>query len=603
MTSRKDLIGKYSHSDIFNLIQKPSFKKEKQKRNLNRSNLENTKEQIFNIGKEKRISRKFNKDERISHSTEKRKKNYEKIYGSDIFNLRSKSVERRKGRLHMPNITNRSTCFEEMKNNEEYLKDFQEYTKEKRGNYDMNNMNNYINKSDFINDNETISQKEDFNEGDINYIKRRSNLEKNNNKRIIKRNERNNQLYFGRKYPVTLYTSERRRFVDLDEFPENNCKINKQIQFESHLFSDEEHYYKTNEEIQKIQNRINQEKNNHNNLNILGQPIIRVNRLKRSMNTHSSMNNIHTKMKPTNMKWDSLQSQVMFSQDYTTNLYKKYGPKGPTAYQRRLHQFADSDNIDTCSGLEKNNIMNNFKYLQKPKNEEKQCKEEQKKIDEMIENIPNLSEGKKLEIKMKSSILDFKDDNELNNKIKDLNNFLLKEKKKKKEVTEKVNHIDKIKNEKNENIECYDYTITYGIKGNNFENYNENEIKNMFGKKGINIYEIHKNNFNKGNFNTINIKVSGNNINDELNKKLKLMQEELIKKNYKLKIEKGNKSTGIKNIVNNPGGKISIMKDNLTNVKNEKIFKIMPPNYRNKSGFSKQFSAINYSYKNLNQIN
>ena len=48
----------------------------------------------------------------------------------------------------------------------------------------------------------------------------------------------------------------------------------------------------------------------------------------------------------------------------------------------------------------------------------------------MIENIPNLSEGKKLEIKMKSSILDFKDDNELNNKIKDLNNFLLKEKKK-----------------------------------------------------------------------------------------------------------------------------------------------------------------------------
>ena len=261
-------------------------------------------------------------------------------------------------------------------------------------------------------------------------IKRRSNLEKNNNKRIIKRNERNNQLYFGRKYPVTLYTSERRRFVDLDEFPENNCKINKQIQFESHLFSDEEHYYKTNEEIQKIQNRINQEKNNHNNLNILGQPIIRVNRLKRSMNTHCSMNNIHTKMKPTNMKWDSLQSQVMFSQDYTTNLYQKYGPKGPTAYQRRLHQFADSDNIDTLSGLEKNDVMNNFKYLQKPKNEEKQCKEEQKKIDEMIENIPNLSEGKKLEIKMKSSILDFKDDNELNNKIKDLNNFLLKEKNK-----------------------------------------------------------------------------------------------------------------------------------------------------------------------------
>ena len=596
MISRKEILGKYYQSDIFNLNQKPSFKKSQPKQTLNRSNLENTKEEVFNIGKEKRISRNSNKNIFSSHSTEKRKLNYEKIYGSDIFNIRPKSVERRNGRHHMPNIANRSTCFEEMKNNEDYINNYKHYINEKRGG--MNTIN--YNKSDFDN--------KEMNEKNLRYLKRRKSLGNDNinkNKDIIRRN---NKLTFASRHPLTLYTSERRRFVDLDECPENNCKINKQIQFESHLFSDNDNNknYKSNEEIKKIQERINAEKNKHYNINVLGQPIIKVNRLKRKTNTNSSMDNIHTKMKPTNMKWDSLQSQVMFSQDYTTNLYKKYPPGGPTAYQRRLHQFADSDNLDTLSGLEKN-VGNNFKFLKKPKTEEIQSQEQQKKIEEMLKNIPNLSEGQKLEIKMKSSILDFRDENEFNDKKNNLNDFLGKERKKKFEVTEKVNNIDRlkdIKHENNKNLEYHDYIITYGIKGNNFENYNENEIKKMFNKKGINISEIHKNNFNKGNnYNTINIKVYGNNINDELNKKLKLMQEELVKKNYKLKIEKENKSKNIKNIVNNPGEKIAIMKDNLTNKKEEKKFKIMPHNYKVKNGFSKQFSAINYSYKNPNQIN
>ena len=224
----------------------------------------------------------------------------------------------------------------------------------------------------------------------------------------------------------------------------------------------------------------------------------------------------------------------------------------------------------------------------------------------MFENNPYLSERQKNEIKMNRSVLDLRDENEWDNKQIDLNEFLKKGKKEKNKITDKVNHVNSNQNGNKNNgkkLEYYDYTITYGIKGNNFENYTEHEIKNLFGKKGINVYEIHKNNFGKGKkYNTINIKIAGNNKNDELNKKIKLIQDELIKNNYKLKIEKGNKSNKIKNIVNNPGGKLAIMKDNVNNKKEEEKFKIMSAEYKAKRGFTKQFMGINYAYKNPNQL-
>ena len=138
MASRKEYFGKYCSSDIFNLNQKSALDEERPKLRMNRSSLENTKSDVFNIGKERRINRNHDRDIYFSNSAEKRKKNYEKIYGSDIFNLRAKSVERRNGRHHMPNMFNRSTCFEEMKNNEEYVEEFKQYTREKRGDNDNN---------------------------------------------------------------------------------------------------------------------------------------------------------------------------------------------------------------------------------------------------------------------------------------------------------------------------------------------------------------------------------------------------------------------------------------------------------------------------------
>jgi len=587
MASRKEYFGKYYSSDIFNLIQKSPIDETKPKLRLNRSTLENTKEDLFNIRKEKRINRNENKDIYFSNSAEKRKINYEKIYGSDIFNLRAKSVEKRNGRHHMPNIANKSTCFEEMKNNEEYIKEFKQYTKEKRGDDD----NKY-----------NIKTMENNNKNELKYIKRRkTDIESQNNKGLINHNKNSNSiLNFRKKHPLTLYSTQKRHFVDLDECRENNCAINKQLQFESYLFSNQDNnYIKSQEDINEINARINKRKHTPNNFNILGQPIIRVNRKKNfNDNIHSSMCELHPKkIGPSNMTWDNPSSEVMYSPDYTKNLYKNYGPKGPTAYQRRLHQFADSDNLDTLSGLKKN-YGNNFKNVKKPKTDEIKNKEEQKKIEKILEGVPNLSEGKKILIKMNSSILDFNDDKELEKKTKDLNNFLKKEKTKKKEITDKINHIDNKKITNNKNFD--NYIITYGIReGNNFEKYNENEIKNIFGKKGINVYDIHKNNFARGrSYNTIELKIAGNNINNDLNKRIKLIQDDLIKKNCKVKIEKIKKSNNIKKTVTNPGGKIAIMKENIINKKEENKYKMMPNEYKTKSNFTKQFSGINYSYKN-----
>ena len=587
MASRKEYFGKYYSSDIFNLIQKSPIDETKPKLRLNGSTLENTKEDLFNIRKEKRINRNENKDIYFNNSAEKRKINYEKIYGSDIFNLRAKSVEKRYGRHHLPNIANKSTCFEEMKNNEEYIKEFKQYTKEKRGDDD----NKY-----------NIKTMENINKNELKYIKRRkTDIESQNNKGLINHNKNSNSiLNFRKKHPLTLYSTQKRHFVDLDECRENNCAINKQLQFESYLFSNQDNdYIKSQEDINEINARINKRKHTPNNFNILGQPIIRVNRKKNfNDNIHSSMCELHPKkIGPSNMTWDNPSSEVMYSPDYTKNLYKNYGPKGPTAYQRRLHQFADSDNLDTLSGLKKN-YGNNFKSVKKPKTDEIKNKEEQKKIEKILEGVPNLSEGKKILIKMNSSILDFNDDKELEKKTKDLNNFLKKEKTKKKEITDKINHIDNKKIANNKNFD--NYIITYGIKGgNNFEKYNENEIKNIFGKKGINVYDIHKNNFARGrSYNTIELKIAGNNINNDLNKRIKLIQDDLIKKNCKVKIEKIKKSNNIKKTVTNPGGKIAIMKENILNKKEENKYKMMPNEYKTKSNFTKQFSGINYSYKN-----
>ena len=621
MTSRKDIFTKYFASDIFNQNPKFGIKQVKPKLRLNRSTLENTKEDVFNIGLEKRINRNndqnIEKEQYISKSAEKRRKNISKIYGSDIFNTRKAPSLKRKGKRVINQDRNNSTCFEEMKNNEEYRKDLQYYYKEHRGQkkefipgcyletvspqeryYD----NYYENHCEGILLGSYLKSEGDIDESKLRYIKKKINLHKNerlfNDVGVDKKRKEGEKAYleirYAKRNPISMFRGDKRRFVDLDEYPENNCRINKQIQFESHIFTnDKNNYNKSNEEIEAINARIEREKHKHYHMDVLGQPIIKVNR-------NNGIFSRDRNLSPANIKWSSPQAEIMFGTHHSKSIYDKFGSKGPNSYQIKLYQCSDSGNFDTLSGVQKPLYYN----MKRPKKEEAINDETTEKIRELVNNLQNLNERQKQEIKMKTSVLDCKDDNDWENKLKNINDYYKNPKNKRKrsqEITEKVNSINKKTND-NKDYGFQDYVITYGNKGNQFEKFNDKDIKRMFGTKGLNAYDIRKNPFPKGNYNTITLKVSGSDNNNEISNKVKLVQEDLNKKNFRINIEKGgnkNNKKSNKRMMNYLGPKIGIMPDSLTNYEGSK-FKIMPNDYKKRKGFTREFNGVNYEYKKYN---
>ena len=617
MATRQEVFNKYYASDIFN--QNPQYVNapaQNPKPRLNRSCLESTKDDVFNIGKEKRIQRNLNynepkKEKATCASVEKRKQNYDKIYGSDIFNSRkASSIERRRGRQQIPNATNRSSCFDGMKNNDEYSQDLKYYTKQHRAEKKEYDPDKYVNKVTpqeryykqyYENSGNIISPGTNLNtningeKNKLDYIQKRTNLKKDEKiyndvgadmKRIgAEAPER--EIRYVKNHPITEYQKNHRRFVDVNEFPENNCKINKQIQMESHIFSNDKNYYdKTDEEINQINERIKKEQLKHYNENVLGQPIQKVNNRDLSKNDPSMFGTVHSKWGQTNIKWNSPEAEVMFGKNYTDSVYQKYGPQ-PTAYQRKLNQLADSQGIDTLSGYDKSQIYN----YQKPERDVHVNDETSKKIEKLVDDIPNLNEGQKYGIKMKTSVLDFTDNNQWDNKAKNLNNYYKKgnNRQKNREVTDKPTNINRNNND-NEDYGYHDFFITYPLKNNQFEKFNENDIQKLFGTKGVNVYDVHKNPFPKENYNTITLKVKGNDVNNELTNKVKLVQEDLKRKNYQVNIEKGIKQNA-KKISQRTG-------NNPSNPMNAgSVYKVMPKEYIQKKGFTNQYSGVNYDYK------
>ena len=196
-------------------------------------------------------------------------------------------------------------------------------------------------------------------------------------------------------------------------------------------------------------------------------------------------------------------------------------------------------------------------------------------------------------------------------KAKTLSNFYsnpIKEsvmKKSKKEIADKIGIKKGINNKKEleekSGHDFTDYVLTYAIKGNNFEKFGENEIKKMFEKNGVHIYDIKKNMFDKGSYNTIKFKVRDDKKGeDALKQKINEIEKDL-GKNYKVKINKEKKKNlkiNSKNFCSNPGAKLGILNENIGVHDNAKFTK-MPDKLRNKKSFSKQYEQINYKYKHI----
>ena len=234
------------------------------------------------------------------------------------------------------------------------------------------------------------------------------------------------------------------------------------------------------------------------------------------------------------------------------------------------------------------------------------------KWEQILEEIPNIKEDKKRKLKMDATTSLLNDDKELEKKAKTLNNFYTSpnkeiiNKKRKKQVTDKIGNKKGINNNKNLEEKCghdfTDYVLSYATKGT-FEKFGENDIKKMFEKNGVHIYDIKKNLFDKGTYNTIKFKVR-----DDINGQEALKQkindiEKNLGKNYNVKIEKEKKKNlkiNSKNFCSNPGAKLGILNENIGVYDNAKYTKI-PDNIRNKKSFSKQFEQVNYKYKKNNK--
>ena len=555
--SKRDNYQKYFGSDIFNI--NPNNNKKEIYETLKTRKIhpitENTKEDLFNIGKSERIKRNIIKNKDIlSKSMEKKRKNRGE---SDIFFQKtSNSCEKRKGVKLIPNCLNKKTFLYETRNLDDYKNYLKNYQSSHRDNNNNYNPETYINKINpeeryfkaYYDDNISINKEGNKKKKDEQlkkFIHDRKFLKKEITKlndSIGDRKENLSQEKRNIKYRRNK-SEEKRFFADTNYFPKYNCRINQQIQMESNIFNNKEtkdkNYF---EDAKEIYNRLEKIKKNQNN-NRAG---------------HIYKNNISTKGKiyTNNINADLVQ--------YSNNTIAN------TGRMKDLYHMNNNRNYNLITG--KQNLIN--------KSGTKTIKEknDDKKIEEMIESIPNLSDRNKLEIRMKASVLDFNNEKDLAQKAKELKDFYkIKNNKvrKKNELTLKIgeknnlifndDNLDKKPSEK--------YIMTYTSKSK-FDQLDSGEIKNIFEQKGMHAYDIHdnKNNtYNAKNLNVVSFKLKGQD-----NEKILAVENDIKKEKYKIKIKKEDKLQSSNN-------------EQINKIHEEKRFKIMPSKMIQRKGFINQF--------------
>ncbi len=606
--SREQVLEKYFNSDIFNTAPIKVEKIATVRVRQSQTSLANTKNDIFNTEKKAQNAESFVK------KLFNRKLVYSKIYGSDIFN-QTNPTESKINKVR--NRNNFSTCFDNMKNNEEYKKNLQSYAKEKRAEKKSFKPDKYLNTEtpaeryykEMYNNNGKIFPENNLKKDLINkekYAEKKRNLKNDINKindeiSEIKTNPKNSkQIYVRKKNKWTENNSGGYKFINTKISQFDNAKINKQLNLQSNIFQNSENKLEKSEILNydKIKSRLEEEKNkeylnntyhiSHNNQNNKSPDL--------SNNDKLLFGSVHTKWEKSNIDWHNPITELMFGNLKSKEMNSSFGPNGPTPFQRKLNQLADSKNIDTITEKEKNPI-NNFEK-QNVNNDINDIGIH--KVEKILEETSDLKEDKKLKIKMNATTSLLNSDNDLEKKIKTLSNYYtnpLKTKKLKKEITAKVGTKYATKDEKNNNSNS-DYVLNYATK-DQFEKFGENEIKKMFAKYGVHIYDVHKNMFDNGSYNTIQFKVRQNKDEEKIKEKMNEIEKNL-SKNYKVKINKEEKKDlkiNNKNFVNEPGKKVGVYNENIGNQKEEKKYFKINNNIKRKQSFSRQFQQINYKYK------
>ena len=633
---KRKLFIKYHDSDIFNTRTESNIKKtyRPQKYKTTQPSLEKTKSDIFNT-KEKSI------DPTKTHPIKKRNLHL-KNYKSDIFNIKTEIRNKRKSCKRID--VNYSTCFNGIKNDEEYKKSLNKYTLQHRPKQKKYEVEKYFNKESAINRyykelygdeksgvfpektklNKTVKYSPSKNV--INTFKNNmqnfENRKKKLKKELIEINDvgvdgkrkpgehlgqeidsKGNKIIYNKKkvdiYWNNIDNKNNKKLIKEKNGYDYDSKMNKLLEFQSNIFNEQ------NKDInKKMDDFISGKIKENESKKILKEKIKKENEemaMKIKELKKQNLNKENNKLRPNTMKWTDPESQI-FSRKTKGDLNNNQ--EETTAFQRKLKDLEDSNNIDILSKNKKSINIKKIKKVNNINNDDNNVN----KIREIINTIPDnsLREDQKIGIINSSTTSNFlnntKNDEKLKKYYQTINTNIKsvrqsRSKKKNDKIIKIMGKNSKTtrtnkstnKNEKTDKIQYY--TLVYSTKHNKFDKFGNDDIKKIFGSKGVHVYDVKKNELGIGDLNSVKFKVRQNDEENEKNieEKIKLVEDDLNKNKYKVKINKDE----IKKIT----------KDNrsMKEKENKEKGRFNKTPYKSKGikSYTNQFPKVDFKYKNF----
>ena len=650
MSGNSKLFEKYKKSDIFNLKDdEDGSKTERKPRTRNvQAPFQSTQNDIFNTIDTENSS---NYKEPVIH-----KKYNLRNHKSDIFNVKDILQTPKKPSLQkFRNANNYSNCFDSMTDNEQFKIDIKDYTSKHRATKKIYNPDKYFDKEDpagrlynllYDKKRNPVMMKSSANLfSNINLNEKKLFTEKkktmrrqfttafltNNNdderKKLTEEhtNGLKNHKFFKNKgftYKDNNYCTEN-NYVKPDQYPGNNSKITKQIELQSNIFG--ENGKNGNIDINKIKQRIKTAEENDEdrpkkeNKNMNKENIKMKKNIEPENNDRNIWGAIHNNWEKSNINWKKENTEIIFGKTFSGRFPKLHLEKikekeKEDAFQRKVKNLSDSGFKDTI-----NESIKSKRTWQKKPLTTRLTHTNLEQIDEVLNEIPEnaLKPDQKKKIIGNANTIDFNgnigiDDKFINYK-KYHKKILNKNENKKKEPIVKIMSKQDNKNNKkvlnktvtslknHEDYNIHDYVLSYDSNAkttkSNFDTFSDYDVKKIFGKKGIHIYDIQKSHFDNGKYNTIKFKIRENEGENNLNEKIKELENELTKKQYKVCIQKDvekDKKKSLRGVVRDPMTKRLVLNEENNNKlkKNEPLRKL-----KKNASFSGLFTLVNHKYK------
>ena len=657
MSKKNQIFEKYKKSDIFSLTKNDEalHSELKSMRQNHQPSFINTQEDIFHTLEPQKTS---NKDKPVLKRT-----NMLRHYKSDIFNLKNIIKTPKKPTLTKNrNASNLSNFFEGMQNNEEYKIDIKEYTNKHRKQKKVYDPNKYFieeDPSDRVYNNLYDNKRNPiFPNQHLKNIKSSSNLLSNvNDKKLFTERKKVMRKQFTEQLLTHENATERKRleeenqkglknhkfyktkgftYNDNNYRTENNfyhptqnhdniSKINKQIDLQSKIFGENN----KNADLNKIKERIKTARiRNEDREKKVDKKELKNKNIEREDNDRNIWGALHSNWEKSNLDWKNSNTELLFGKTYSGPSYKIKLEKNKEkekedAFTRKVKHLSDSgfkDTINEQESIKSKRNWNKVPLTHRP------TYSNLEQIDEVLNEISDkvLRPDRKKKIIGNANTTNFNGEIGIDDKYINYQKYHKQIWNENKNKNKKKTPIIKImSNEDNKNIsrkvlnktvtdfklfddyKVHDYVLSYDTKikssKENLDSFSDNDVKLIFSKKGIHIYDIKRNCFDNGKYNTIKFKVRDNEGDDILKEKIKNVETEFNKKQYKVDIKKDvekNKKVDFRKIAKNPFKKGLIITEENKNIKEtQQKTKTLKKN----SSFSGAYTLVNHKYKKLTQ--